>query len=113
MANSADPDQMQYSATYDLGLHCLLRPVCPNSKGYYGYYYIGSNNNKRTGNVNQTYLFSLVSHLYALSLQQFPPGQPFPHGASCAWMRVSSGPPSLCPALGPHLYDDHHHKQEL
>ena len=26
MANSVDPDQEQS----DLGLHCLLRPVCPN-----------------------------------------------------------------------------------
>ena len=23
-------------AASDLGLHCLLRPVCPNTKGYYG-----------------------------------------------------------------------------
>ena len=30
MANSADPDQ-----TDDLGLHCLLRPVCPKIKEEY------------------------------------------------------------------------------
>ena len=28
MANSVDPDQMPRSAASDLGLHCLLRPVC-------------------------------------------------------------------------------------
>ena len=27
MANSVDPDQKQS----DLGLHCLLRPICPNT----------------------------------------------------------------------------------
>ena len=36
MANSVDPDQMLQNAASDLGLHCLLRPVCPNMKGYYG-----------------------------------------------------------------------------
>ena len=30
VANSVDPDQMLHSATSDLGLHCLLRPVSPN-----------------------------------------------------------------------------------
>ena len=30
------PDQMPHSAASDLGLHCLQRPVCPNSSGYYG-----------------------------------------------------------------------------
>ena len=29
MANSVDSDQMQHDAASDLGLHCLLRPVCP------------------------------------------------------------------------------------
>ena len=38
MANSVDPDQMPHSVASDLGLHSLLRPVCPNSKGYYGLY---------------------------------------------------------------------------
>ena len=27
MANSVDPDQ----TAFDLGLHCLLRPICPNT----------------------------------------------------------------------------------
>ena len=36
VANSVDPDQMLHSATSDLGLHCLFRPVCPNIWGYYG-----------------------------------------------------------------------------
>ena len=41
MTNSADPDQMPHFAASDLGLHCLLRPVCPNTSGYYGIkYYI-------------------------------------------------------------------------
>ena len=31
MANSVDPDQ-----TAPLGLHCLLRPVCPKIKDHYG-----------------------------------------------------------------------------
>ena len=36
MANSVDPDQMPHSVASDLGLHCLLRPVCPITKDYYG-----------------------------------------------------------------------------
>ena len=28
MANSVDPGQMPQNAASDLGLHCLLRPVC-------------------------------------------------------------------------------------
>ena len=35
MANSVDPDQMPHSAASVLGLHCLLRPVCPNTYGKY------------------------------------------------------------------------------
>ena len=35
-ANSVDPDQMSCSVAFDLGLHCLLSPVCPNTQGYYG-----------------------------------------------------------------------------
>ena len=38
MANSVDPDLMQCSATSDLGLHCLQKPTCPNTKGFYGKY---------------------------------------------------------------------------
>ena len=30
VANSVDPDQTPRSAASDLGLHCLLRSVCPN-----------------------------------------------------------------------------------
>ena len=30
MANSLDPDEMLHSAASHLGLHCLLRPACPN-----------------------------------------------------------------------------------
>ena len=36
MANNVDPDQMPHSVASDLGLHCLLRPVCPNIYGYHG-----------------------------------------------------------------------------
>ena len=32
VANSVDPDQTPRSAASDLGLHYLLRPVCPNKK---------------------------------------------------------------------------------
>ena len=32
MANNVDPDQTSRSATSDLGLHCLLRPVGSISK---------------------------------------------------------------------------------
>ena len=28
---SVDTDQMPHSVASDLGLHCLLRPVCPNT----------------------------------------------------------------------------------
>ena len=38
MANSVDPDQMPHYAASDLGLHCFQRPICPNTKGYYGTY---------------------------------------------------------------------------
>ena len=31
VANSVDPDQTPRSAESDLGLHCLLRPVFPNT----------------------------------------------------------------------------------
>ena len=30
MVNSVDPVQMSHSAASDLGLHCLLSPLCPN-----------------------------------------------------------------------------------
>ena len=33
IANSVDPDQ---TAPSDLGLHCLLRPICPNTYIFYG-----------------------------------------------------------------------------
>ena len=36
VANSVDPDQMPHFAASDLGQHCLLRPVCPNTKVYLG-----------------------------------------------------------------------------
>ena len=39
MANSVDPDLMLHSAASDLGLHCLQRPICPNTKGYYGIFF--------------------------------------------------------------------------
>ena len=36
MANSVDPDQMLHSEASVLGLHCLQRPISPNTYGYYG-----------------------------------------------------------------------------
>ena len=33
MANSIDPDKTLRSSASDLGLHCLLRPVCPDTLG--------------------------------------------------------------------------------
>ena len=36
---TVDPDQMTHFAVSDLSLHCLLRPVCPNTYGYYGNMY--------------------------------------------------------------------------
>ena len=36
MANSVDPDETPCSAASHLGLHCLLRPVCPNTYSKYG-----------------------------------------------------------------------------
>ena len=32
VANSVDPDQTPRSVASVLGLHCLLRPVCPNTR---------------------------------------------------------------------------------
>ena len=40
MANSVDPDETPRSAASHLGLNCLLRPVCPNTYGKYGKYFI-------------------------------------------------------------------------
>ena len=31
VAKDVDPDEMTHSVVSDLGLHCLLRPVCPNT----------------------------------------------------------------------------------
>ena len=31
MANCVDPDEMPHSVAYHMGLHFLLRPVCPNT----------------------------------------------------------------------------------
>ena len=39
MANSVDPDQVPQNVASDLGLHCLLRPVCPST--HHGMYYGG------------------------------------------------------------------------
>ena len=36
MENSVDLDQTPRSVAFDQGLHCLLRPVFPNTKGKYG-----------------------------------------------------------------------------
>ena len=36
MLNGVDPDQTPQNAASDRGLHILLRPVCPNTKGKYG-----------------------------------------------------------------------------
>ena len=33
MANSVDHDEIPHSAASHLGLHCLLRPVGPNTYG--------------------------------------------------------------------------------
>ena len=41
MANSVDPDQMPHSVASDLGLHCLQRPIRPNTEGYYGIHTLG------------------------------------------------------------------------
>ena len=38
VAISVDPDETPCSAASHLGLHCLLRPVCPNTVGKYGNY---------------------------------------------------------------------------
>ena len=35
MANSVDPDEKLCSTVSHLGLHCLLRPVSPNTYGKY------------------------------------------------------------------------------
>ena len=36
VANSVDPDQMPHSVASDQGLHCLLKPICPNISGKQG-----------------------------------------------------------------------------
>ena len=37
VANNVDLDQMLQNVTSDLGLHCLLKPVCLNTWEKYGY----------------------------------------------------------------------------
>ena len=44
MANSVDPDHRPRTAASDVGLHCLQRAICPNTKGYYDNYFLTSNN---------------------------------------------------------------------
>ena len=34
--NSVDTNQMPHSMTSDLGLHCLLRPLCPKTQVKHG-----------------------------------------------------------------------------
>ena len=36
MANNVDPDQMPQNVASDLGLHCLLKPLCLNTYGKFG-----------------------------------------------------------------------------
>ena len=36
VANNVDPDDTPRFAASHLGLHCLLRPVCPNTYDKYG-----------------------------------------------------------------------------
>ena len=40
VVNRADPDQMQHSVTFDLGLYCLLMLFCLNAQSTYGRYFI-------------------------------------------------------------------------
>ena len=47
VANSVDPDETPRSAASHLGLHCLLRLVCPNTYGKYGSVAIRSNTYRR------------------------------------------------------------------
>ena len=35
-AKGVDPDRMLHSTLSDLGLHCYLRPIYPNTEGKYG-----------------------------------------------------------------------------
>ena len=35
MENSLDPNYMPHSVASDLGLHCLLKSLCPNTWGKY------------------------------------------------------------------------------
>ena len=45
VANSVDSDEMPHSAASHLGLHCLLRPVCPNTYGKNGTHMFSCKNN--------------------------------------------------------------------
>ena len=63
MANSVDPAQMLHYTASDLGLHCLLRPVCPNAKSRYG----TLSYNKALGPVVQS-VVSLTSSLRVIWL---------------------------------------------
>ena len=61
MASSVGTDQTPHSVASDLGLHCLLRPFCPNTKGYTLYVYMvkrQGNKKKKMGTSNLNNLIS-------------------------------------------------------
>ena len=55
MANSVDLNQMLHFAASDLGLHCLQRPICPNTMGI-------------TVHIREIKFFSLVRELLGNSV---------------------------------------------
>ena len=56
MTNSVDPGQTPRPAASDLGLHCLQRPICRNTLGYYGILI----------ELENTHLVMLLSHHFEL-----------------------------------------------
>ena len=63
MANSVDPDQMLHSFASDLGLHCLMRPICLNTLGKYG--------SHSPQQIRRLFLFLFVHHRFMFSLELF------------------------------------------
>ena len=64
VANSVDPDETPSSAASRLGLHCLLRPVCPNtySKWYCTHTHTHTHKNYTEDNVNSDANMIWVRH---------------------------------------------------
>ena len=64
VANSADIGQTPRPAASDLGLHCLLRPVCPNAWSKYGNLNNSNPLRDHPGPDNKGHIFFKIAQLH-------------------------------------------------